>query len=583
MPICDIPDTMLAWPLFGAGIENFGVDGKPVRWTTPRPAPDQILVRSDAVGLCYSDVKVIRQGSGHPRLYNRDLACHPVVQGHEVTMTVVEVGEAWRDRFQPGQRLVLQADIYYRGLNLAYGYVFVGGLAQYSLLGPAALDGDEGCYAITVPEGMGYAEVALTEPWACLDAAYTPRRRLHVKKDGVLWIVGGERPSTTLRSAQDASLAGSYRLGDTLCCGLPRKIVATNIPQSLIDQFTWPPVEVHDGILPDRFVDFAAAEAPDGFDDVIVLDPTPEILDALPAVLAPGAVVNLVGERPLGRPVQVDAGRVHYDYVVYLGTRGPDIGASYGETTNRAEIRPRGAAWIIGGGGPMGRMHLQRMLEMQDGPRRILVSESNLVRNPEITADFEPLAAERGIELAVLNPRQMPPHAYEAAVADFRGAGGFDDIIVIVANVSAIESAMPHLAPDGMLQIFGGLGRGTMAQLDLSNVYLGRAQITGSAGSTIRDQGAVLDKVFISQLSTAAAVAAIGGIDAARDGMQGLMDGRFPGKMVIYPQVESFPLTALADLRSAAPTVYDLLGPRGDWTREAEAEFLRRFAGQLYE
>ena len=601
MPICDIPDTMLAWPLFGAGIESFGVDGKPVRWTTPRPAPDQILVRSDAVGLCYSDVKVIRQGSAHPRLYNRDLACHPVVQGHEVTMTVVEVGEAWRDRFQPGQRLVLQADIYYRGMNLAYGYVFVGGLAQYSLLGPAALDGDEGCYAITVPEGMGYAEVALTEPWACVEAAYTPRRRLHVKKDGVLWIIGGPRPSTESRrldslgarhlpsagqldqATSQHSPAWGYRLGETLCCGLPRKIVATGVPQSLIDQFSWPPVEVHDGILPDRFADFAAAEAPGGFDDVIVLDPTPEILDALPPVLATGAVVNLVGERPLGRPVRVDAGRVHYDYVVYVGTRGPDIGASYGEAANRAEIRPGGAAWVIGGGGPMGRMHLQRMLEMPDGPRRILVSESNLVRNPEITADFGPLAAERGIELAVLNPRQMSPPAHEAAVADFRGAGGFDDIIVIVANVTAIESAMPHLAPDGMLQIFGGLGRGTMAQLDLSNVYLGRSQITGSAGSTIRDQGAVLDKVFTARLSTAAAVAAIGGIDAAGDGMQGLMDGRFPGKMVIYPQVESFPLTALADLRSAAPTVYDLLGPRGAWTREAEAEFLRLFAGHVYE
>ncbi len=237
-------------------------------------------------------------------------------------------------------------------------------------------------------------------------------------------------------------------------------------------------------------------------------------------------------------------------------------------------------------------MHLQRMLEMRDGPRRILVSESNLVRNPEITADFGPLAAERGVELTVLNPKQMPADEYEAAVRGARGSfdsasglrsGGFDDIIVIVASVPAIESAMPHLAPDGMLQIFGGLARGTIAQLDLSNVYLGGSQITGSAGSTIRDQGLVLDKVFTAQLSTAAAVAAIGGIDAARDGMQGLMDGRFPGKMVIYPQVESFPLTALADLKSAAPSVHDLLGPRGAWTREAEAEFLRRYAGHVYE
>ena len=185
MDLDRIPDTMLAWPLFGAGIENLGVDGKPARWPTPRPAPDQILVRSDAVGLCYSDVKVIRQGGSHPRLYGRDLARRPVVQGHEVTVTVVEVGEAWRDRYRPGQRFAIQADFYYRGRNLAYGYVFTGGLAQYSLLGAAALDGDEGSYIIPVPEGLGYAEVALTEPWACVEAAYVPRRRLHVKADGV--------------------------------------------------------------------------------------------------------------------------------------------------------------------------------------------------------------------------------------------------------------------------------------------------------------------------------------------------------------------------------------------------------------
>jgi threonine dehydrogenase-like Zn-dependent dehydrogenase len=571
MSICDIPDTMLAWPLYGAGIENFGVAGKPARWTTPRPAPDQILVRSDAVGLCYSDVKVIRQGSGHPRLYNRDLSCHPVVQGHEVTMTVAEVGEAWRDRFEPGQRLALQADIYYRGKNLAYGYVFVGGLAQYNLLGPAALDGDEGCYAIRVPEGMGYAEVALTEPWACVEAAYVPRRRLRVKKDGVLWLLG------------HPGLDREYQLGDTLCCGLPRKIVGTNLPQSLVDQFSWPPVEPYDGVAPEAFADFAAAHAPDGFDDVIVLDPSAETLDALPGVLAPGAVVNLVGERPLGRAVRVDAGRVHYDYVVYLGSRGPDLSASYGEARNRAEIRPRGSAWIIGGGGPMGRMHLQRLLEMDAGPRRVVVSESNAIRNPELVADFGPSARERGIELTVLNPRQMGEEAHAAAVEATRGSAGFDDIIVIVASVPAIEQAMPHLAPDGLLQIFGGLARGTVAQLDLSSVYLGAAQITGSAGSTIHDQASVLNKVRAGQLSTAAAVAAIGGIDAARDGMQGLMDGRFPGKMVIFPQVEGFPLTALADLKSVAPQVYNLLGPRGAWTRAAEAEFLRSYAGHIYE
>ena len=456
-----IPDTMLAWPLFGAGIENLGVQGKPAHWPTPRPAPDQILVRSDAVGLCYSDVKIIRQGGSHPRLYGRDLARRPIVQGHEVTMTVVEVGEAWRDRFRPGQRFALQADFYYRGRNLAYGYVFTGGLAQYSLLGAAALDGDEGCYAIPVPEGLGYAEVALTEPWACVEAAYVPRRRLHVKADGVLWIIG--RPG----------LEGAYRLGATLLGAPPRKIIAADVPVALLDQITWPAPVLHDGLTPADYARLAQAETDGGFDDIIVLDPTAEVLDGLPAAIATGGVINLIGERPLGRPVQVDVGRVHYDYVVYVGTRGPDIGAAYGPARNRAELRAGGVAWIVGGGGPMGRMHLQRMLEMADGPRKIVVAESNLVRNPELVTSFAPLARNRGIELVVFNPKQMTADAYAAALQAAHGGRGFDDIVVIVASTPAIEAALPHLAPDGLLVIFGGLARGTLAGLDLSNIYLG--------------------------------------------------------------------------------------------------------------
>ncbi len=141
-------------------------------------------------------------------------------------------------------------------------------------------------------------------------------------------------------------------------------------PTSCFRDLTWPEITVCDGITPEGYADLAGREAPGGFDDVIVLDPTPAVLDGLTPALAAGATVNLVGERPLGRPVQVDVGRVHYDYVIYLGTRGPDIGAAYGPARNRAELRPGGVAWIVGGGGPMGRMHLQRMLEMPGRPAR---------------------------------------------------------------------------------------------------------------------------------------------------------------------------------------------------------------------
>jgi hypothetical protein len=71
-----IPPKHWLWPLYGAGFENLGQDGQPIQVETPTCGPDQLLVRHDAVGLCFSDTKIIKAGAAHPRLLNR---------GHEAT------------------------------------------------------------------------------------------------------------------------------------------------------------------------------------------------------------------------------------------------------------------------------------------------------------------------------------------------------------------------------------------------------------------------------------------------------------------------------------------------------------------
>ena len=264
-----------------------------------------------------------------------------------------------------------------------------------------------------------------------------------------------------------------------------------------------------------------------------------------------------------------------------MGTQGLDISAAYGLERNRSELRPGGAAWVLGGGGPMGHMHIQRMIEMEGGPRRVLVTETNLGRQAELEAGLSGMAQARGVELVVCNPGQVGDETLQQTLRRVHEGRGFDDIVVMVAKPDAVEQAIRHLAPDGMLAVFAGVPKGTFASLDISNIYLGRVQITGTSGSRISDQASVLDKVARAQLSTASAVAAIGGLDAARAGIQALMDGRFPGKVVIFPQVASFPLTPLAELKTVAPNVYERLSPAGTWTREAELEFLRSY-GQGY-
>ncbi len=103
-PDYSLPEKNLAWQMREAGVENFGKDG-PDELPVTRPKHDEVLVRVDAIGICFSDVKLITQGASHPRITGRDLAADPVIAGHEVSLTVVEAGEDYKNTYKPGHAL----------------------------------------------------------------------------------------------------------------------------------------------------------------------------------------------------------------------------------------------------------------------------------------------------------------------------------------------------------------------------------------------------------------------------------------------------------------------------------------------
>src|SRR5439155_24016049 len=110
------------------------------------------------VGLCFSDIKLIRLGGEHPKLYGRDLTREPTRLGQEAAVTVIDVGDELRGRFKPGQRLAIQPDIYVDGRSTAYGYTIPGGLIGYQVIGPEVLAADDGAYVVPVDDRLGYAE-----------------------------------------------------------------------------------------------------------------------------------------------------------------------------------------------------------------------------------------------------------------------------------------------------------------------------------------------------------------------------------------------------------------------------------------
>jgi threonine dehydrogenase-like Zn-dependent dehydrogenase len=176
-----LPDKSMVWNLYGAGLENLGRNGQPEAFVMPEPNDDQLLVRIDSIAVCFSDVKIMKQGGSHPKLYNRNLAVDPTRLGHEVALTIVKVGKNLQQTYHVGQRLAVQPDIYQQGKSTAYGYTVPGGLIQYQLIGDEVLKTDTGACLLPVADEMGYAESSLLEPWGCVMGAYTQRRRLSPK------------------------------------------------------------------------------------------------------------------------------------------------------------------------------------------------------------------------------------------------------------------------------------------------------------------------------------------------------------------------------------------------------------------
>lgn len=559
-----LPQETQAWNLYGAGFENMGQDGHPEHFPIPEPNDDQILVRIDSVSICFSDLKVLKQGRNHPKLYNRDMRVEPTRLGHEVSLTVIKVGKNLQNTYQVGQRLAVQPDIYQQGKSTAYGYTVPGGLTQYHLIGKEVLETDEGACLLPVADDMGYAESSLLEPWGCVMAAYTQRRRLTPKTGGTMWIVG--RPGDTTAFTCSQALA-------------PATIVLTDVPASVkqIAAATGAALIERNGLSIGEYETLSnELTGGSGFDDIILLNPvSAAAVSEIARLIARRGTCNLVGTKPLDGLTTVDLGRLHYDYIAFLGNNSLDIAASYGEARNRCELRPGGTAVFIGAGGPMGQMHVQRALEKPDGPQLVIATEVSEERLQTLREMFAPLAAKQGRSIQFFNPT-TDKQTFHGFVMQATNGQGADDVVVSVPVASLMEEGDAVMKADGMLVLFAGVPNGTMGKVHLSNVYISNAQYTGTSGLTINDQALVMERRVAGTLSPGRSVAAIGGLETAAEGLQAVLEGKYPGKVVVFPQIPHMPLMGLKELSEKLPEVAAKLGENLMWTNEAEEALIEK-------
>ena len=141
-----LPETQHAVQFTGPG-EIVHNAAKPVF----RPGPTQLVLAVEAVGICFSDTKLLHAFTAHPRKSEvlagispealAEIPSYtpgdlPLVPGHECAGRIVAVGDAVAHH-RVGERVLVQTD--YRhlptaGANAAFGYNFEGGLQEYVLL-----------------------------------------------------------------------------------------------------------------------------------------------------------------------------------------------------------------------------------------------------------------------------------------------------------------------------------------------------------------------------------------------------------------------------------------------------------------
>lgn len=547
-----LPETYLSWDLFGAGLDNLGRDGQAVELPLADPKPDEVLLRVDALGLCFSDTKLIWAGPEHPRIRGRDLRSNPTVAGHEAAMTVVGVGSDWKSRFSVGQRYIIQADIRIGGEQKAFGYVQRGAMAQYVYAGPWVLDGDGVCYLVPIREATGYAEAALVEPWACVEGAYHIPERLGPEEGRVLIVVADETAAADFTGmpvkAEEAVLLGA---GHAALAGLPLGLAVSGPPT---------PSAVREAAGERRFGAIYLVGAP-----------TPELVAACDRALAERGTLCFVCDRPLRDKAAIDIGRVHYELTRFVGAGSPRVRDAFGRNT-REDLLPGGKTWMVGAAGPMGQMHVQRALELAEPPRLLFCTDLSEERLDYMRARLRPLAEKKGVRLVCLNVGGV--RDVEARVREEAGEGGFDDVYVHAPVAALVEQAGDFLADRSILNIFAGVGIGTTAALSPEVFRSLHTRLIGSSGSSMDDIVNTLEKLESGRLATRMSLAALGGIEATWAGIKGVKENRFPGKTVIFPQVHGVDLTGVDRLAAVSAAAADRLEPGHVWTNGAEAAFL---------
>jgi threonine dehydrogenase-like Zn-dependent dehydrogenase len=549
------------------------------------PGSHQILCRVEAVGLCFSDLKLLKQFSSHVRKSEvvsgidleilKEIPSYvpgnaPTVPGHETVVRIEAIGSEVKD-VKPGQRFLVQTD--YRWVrtatsNGAFGYNFEGALAEYVLMDERIITSPQGdSMLLPVGEELSGSAVALVEPWACVEDAYVSTERTSLKTDGHMLIVA----DTELADDTFQNLFSSY--------GKPSRI-------TWLSQFPIPaelkPLTVRLGgsLKAEDFGDGgygkshpqAALEAATlsalsdaGYDDIIYFGSDAEVVEALFAKVALNGILNIVlcGGK-FGRDVVTMVGRVHYGGIRIVGTVGSDPAESMKAIPDNDEIRPSDKINVVGAGGPMGMMHVIRNICQGVEGVSVFASDVDDNRLATLTKIAAPIAEKNSVSYTTFNPTKD------------KISEAFDYTALMAPIPALVAASVTNAAERGLINIFAGIPATVTGEIDLDTYIEKQLYFIGTSGSTLDDMKRMLEKAESGRLDTNLSVAAVSGLAGATDGIRAIENRSIAGKIVVYPACKDLPLVTLDEMNEKMPQVAECLND-GLWTKQAEQKLLERY------
>lgn len=534
---------MAAAPSKQQAVQLVGPDQLVLNHAKPviEPGPHQVLAKVEVVGLCFSDLKLLKQFSKHVRksevatgldpaalgeMPNYVPGDKPAVPGHEAVVRILKAGSQIT-RYKPGDRYLVQTD--YRWLptassNAAFGYNFEGALQEYVLMDERVIVSPEGeSMLIPVPEDLAGSALALVEPWACVENAYAEVQRRTLKDGGRLLVVNDAQMDTSaVRS-------------------LPGKPAFVKIAEAA-----------------------QLAELNDApFDDVIYFGANGPTLEGLFSRLAAGGLMNIVQcGRSFGAPVVVPVGRVHYGGIRIIGTTGKDPAVSLSAVPATAEIRCNDRISVVGAAGPMGSMHVVRSLCQGISGIEVYASDLNDARLEALRSLAGPLAKRNHLKLTVCNPSR-----------DKLGVS-FNYIVLMAPVPALVVQAIAATDKAAIINIFAGIPAEVSAPIDLDSYIRKQLYFVGTSGSTLEDMKTVLAKVVSRQLDTNLLVAAVSGLDGAIEGIRAVEKNLMSGKIVVYPSCHGLPLQTVETLGTELPL------QDGRWNKGAEEALLNLYGSK---